>query len=157
MSNLSTMIARKTAIAKQELLSDGYTMDEMDMVFGEEDFYFPTTTDKSNQTKGILGNLVSNNQIKETDKKRLGEMIEDAYEYFVKAGKSKKPKRIPDHLQPSKPSTTDEIEMNKKTKAVADTWWNKNKLWVYIGGGTLLLGTIITIVVVSKKRSKNNK
>ena len=157
MSNLSTMIARKTAIAKQELLSDGYTMDEMDMVFGEEDFYFPTTNEKSNQTKGILGNLVSNNQIKETDKKRLGEMIEDAYEYFVKAGKSKKPKRIPDNLKPGKPSTTDEIEMNKKTKAVADTWWNKNKLWVYIGGGTLLLGTIITIIVVSKKGAKKNK
>mgnify|MGYP003627379712 FL=1 len=149
MSNLATIYAKKTAVAKQELLNDGYTMNEMDMVFGEENFYFPTTQEKANQTKGILSNLVSNNQIKESDKKRLGEMIEDAYEYFVKAGKSKKPKPISNDLEP-KPVVAKTPEKNEE-------WWDKNKLWVYVGGGALLLGTIITIVVVSKKRSKKNK
>tara|TARA_R110000803_G_scaffold128158_5_gene195572 strand:- start:2341 stop:2817 length:477 start_codon:yes stop_codon:yes gene_type:complete len=35
------------------------------------------------------------------------------------------------------------------------SWWSKNKLWVYVGGGVLLWGAIVTIVVVRKRRSKS--
>ena len=144
MSNFYSLLAKKIDIARDSLTARGVSKEDMDNVFGEENFFFPTTRAKEKQTIDIIDNLITNNQYKASDKDRLVDMVETAYNEFKQAGKKPKDSKL--LRQPVSQSVTKPPEETK------ESWFKKNKLWVMIGGGVLLLGTIVTIVVVSNKK-----
>ena len=54
--------------------------------------------------------------------------------------------------------TADRPKPESKPKPKPEpSWWDKNKLWVIIGGSLLLVTMTTAIIVISKKNSKKSK
>jgi hypothetical protein len=152
MSSFYATLARKIDIAKAGLKAQGFTKAQMDLVFGEEDLFYPTTRAKVEQTKGILDNLIANKQIKKSDKALLSEMVDEAYNEFREAGKPKKTSK-----NVSKKTIVDEpipIGTLKETDKGAKGWKAipmAGKIGI-ISGGVLLFG-LLTFAIVKAARN----
>ena len=151
MSSFYATLARKIDIAKAGLKAQGFTKAQMDLVFGEEDLFYPTTRAKVEQTKGILDNLIANKQIKKSDKALLSEMVDEAYNEFREAGK---PQRKPSKSV-SKKTIIDEPGLATDTEEKDKKGWKAipmaGKIGI-IGGGVLLFG-LLTFAIVKAARN----
>ena len=75
-------LKQKITNSRNELLSAGYTQEMMNDLFGDENFYFPTTRDKLNTSFYIIDKLIENKQYKESERGVLLSLAKKAFNAY---------------------------------------------------------------------------
>lgn len=74
---------KKVMLVRNELLQEGFSNELMNNVFGDENFYFPTSKEKYSNLLYVLQLLIDNKQFDESDKVALVSLAEKAYQMFI--------------------------------------------------------------------------
>ena len=74
-------LAKITAV-KSELVKRGYDSEMISSLFGDDNFYFPKTKEELDLTIYIVDHIIDNGQYAITDKTKMIELAQDAFELF---------------------------------------------------------------------------
>jgi hypothetical protein len=77
-------VDQKVERIRKKLIKDGYSHQLMNDLFGEENFYFPTSVEKYYTVLYVVDLVIANEQYKESDKLILISLVEKAYVLYTK-------------------------------------------------------------------------
>jgi hypothetical protein len=140
-------IEKKIELARKELETQGYSVVDMNNVFGDDNLYFPKSTREVSQTVGIIDNLINNKQYTKKEKRKLAKMVNDAYKFYRIA----KPGSISvDESDNANQDVT--VEVDKESETNKKTWkdMKKGTKIAIVAGSAVVLGGIIWLIVRKK-------
>jgi hypothetical protein len=82
-TNVTKEEKKRVTNTRRTLAVAGYSNEMMNDLFGDENFYFPTTEEKLEKLDHIIDLLIENDQYEESDKTQLLSLAKDAYVQFA--------------------------------------------------------------------------